>query len=115
LAAINTAMRAGLDAGVTVEICGEAASSPVLMPILLGLGVEELSVGAARVGEVRAWVRALNHDTCSALARRALRSADPAGVAAVMKPIADQLGSVKLRDVAGERLNGVAGVASARS
>ena len=31
----------------------------VTLPLLVGLGVDELSVGAARVGPVRAWVRAL--------------------------------------------------------
>jgi phosphoenolpyruvate-protein kinase (PTS system EI component) len=115
LEAISRVISSGLDAEVPVEVCGEAASSPLLMPILVGLGVEELSVGAARVGEVRAWVRALNRDACSGLARRALRAEDAAGVAGVMQAIAEQLGSVKLRDVAGERLNGAAGVASARS
>jgi phosphoenolpyruvate-protein kinase (PTS system EI component) len=115
LEAISRVISSGLDAEVPVEVCGEAASSPLLMPILVGLGIEELSVGAARVGEVRAWVRALNRDACSGLARRALRAEDAAGVAGVMQAIAEQLGSVKLRDVAGERLNGAAGVASARS
>ena len=33
-----------------VEVCGEAASDPLLVPLLVGLGVRELSVGAARVG-----------------------------------------------------------------
>ncbi len=30
------------------------------MPMLVGLGVDELSVAAARVGEVRRWIRGLD-------------------------------------------------------
>jgi phosphoenolpyruvate-protein phosphotransferase len=115
LEAISTVVSCGLDAGVPVEVCGEAASTPALMPLLVGLGVEELSVGAARVGAVRSWVRALSQADCSSLARRALRAKDAAGVAAVMNPIAEQLGSVKLRDVAGERLNGAGSIAPVRA
>jgi phosphoenolpyruvate-protein kinase (PTS system EI component) len=31
------------------------------MPILVGLGVDELSAAAARVGEVRQWVREMSY------------------------------------------------------
>jgi phosphoenolpyruvate-protein kinase (PTS system EI component) len=55
-----------------VEVCGEAASDRRMMPLLLGLGTDELSVGAASVGSVRAWVRALDFDGVSALAQHAL-------------------------------------------
>jgi phosphocarrier protein FPr len=48
------------------------------MPLLLGIGVDELSVGASRVGRVRAWVRALDHGSAVTVARSAL-AADSAG------------------------------------
>ena len=38
-----------------VDVCGEAASDSSVMPVLVGLGVDELSVAAARVGQVREW------------------------------------------------------------
>jgi phosphoenolpyruvate-protein kinase (PTS system EI component) len=112
LAAIGAVARAARDAGLAVEVCGEAASDPSLMPLLVGLGIGELSVGAARVGEVRAWVRALSQLECSGLARRALRAQDAASVATITNVVADQLGSAELRDAAGERLNGGGGVVS---
>ena len=37
----------------SLEVCGEAASEPAAVPLLVGLGAGELSVGAARVGAVR--------------------------------------------------------------
>jgi phosphoenolpyruvate-protein kinase (PTS system EI component) len=40
-------------AGITVEVCGEAAGEPALTPLLVGLGVDELSVAPARLDAVR--------------------------------------------------------------
>jgi phosphoenolpyruvate-protein kinase (PTS system EI component) len=45
------------EAGLTVEVCGEAASVPDVAELLIGLGVDELSVAPARVDEVRTTVR----------------------------------------------------------
>jgi phosphoenolpyruvate-protein kinase (PTS system EI component) len=69
---IDATMRAGRDAAIPVDVCGEAASDAAAMPILVGLGASELSVAAARVGEVRERVRALRYDECEKLAAAAL-------------------------------------------
>jgi len=112
LRAIDEVARAAEDAGLPMEVCGEAASDAALLPLLIGLGVTELSVGAARVGEVRAWIRALSRRECVALARRSLRAKSQAEVVALTTDLAAQLGSAEFRDAAGERLNGTAGVVS---
>jgi phosphoenolpyruvate-protein kinase (PTS system EI component) len=69
---IDLTIRAGRDAGIPVDVCGEAASDPTAMQILIGLGANELSVAAARVGEVRALVRSLSFGDCEKLAADAL-------------------------------------------
>jgi len=69
---IDMTMRAGRRAGIPVDVCGEAASDPTAMPILVGLGASELSVAAARVGEVRELIRNLRFEACEALAAEAL-------------------------------------------
>jgi phosphoenolpyruvate-protein kinase (PTS system EI component) len=60
---VAATVRAGHAARIPVDVCGEAASDPQAMPILVGLGVDELSVAAARVGQVRQWVRELDFTT----------------------------------------------------
>jgi phosphoenolpyruvate-protein kinase (PTS system EI component) len=60
LGLIDATVRAAHLAGIAVDVCGEAASDPVAMPVLVGLGVDELSVAAARVGGVRAAIRGLS-------------------------------------------------------
>jgi phosphoenolpyruvate-protein phosphotransferase len=77
---IAETVAAAREAGIAVEVCGESASHPVAMALLVGLGVDELSVGAARVGEVRRWVRSLHHAECAAVAQRALAAESAAEV-----------------------------------
>jgi multiphosphoryl transfer protein len=79
LGAIERVVDAAHAAGLVVEVCGEAASDPATFPLLLGLGVDELSVGAARVGLVRAWVREASFADCRELAHRALAPAGRPG------------------------------------
>ncbi len=74
-------------AGIPVEVCGEAASNPVVMPLLVGLGVDELSVGAAAVARVRAWVRALDYEEAADIARRALEAESAAEVETLERPL----------------------------
>jgi phosphoenolpyruvate-protein kinase (PTS system EI component) len=69
---IDATVRAAHDAGIVVDVCGEAASDPVAMPVLVGLGVDELSAAAARVGEVRQAVRSLELTACRQEAMRLL-------------------------------------------
>lgn len=87
---IATVVAAAHSAGLTLEVCGEAASDPVAMPLLVGLGIDELSAGAARVGAVRRWTRALDYAKLAVVARAALALDDDVAVADL---VADQLGT----------------------
>jgi phosphocarrier protein FPr/phosphocarrier protein len=54
--------------GTWVGVCGGLASDPLAVPILIGLGVSELSAAPAMVPEIKALVRALTMEDCQALA-----------------------------------------------
>jgi phosphoenolpyruvate-protein phosphotransferase len=97
-------------AGIVLEVCGEAASDPVGMPLLLGLGADELSVGAARVGTVREWVRALRFEDARAVARQALDEAGPDDVAALVAPLARALRLAEAGHAASKGVDGGPGV-----
>jgi phosphoenolpyruvate-protein kinase (PTS system EI component) len=84
---IATTAEAARAAGIPLEVCGEAASDPLAVPLLVGLGANELSAGAARVGAVRAWVRALDYGAAQELARRALEASDAAEVERLAQPL----------------------------
>jgi multiphosphoryl transfer protein len=102
-------------AGKVLEVCGEASSNPLTMPLLVGLGVDELSVGAARVGSVRAWVRALRLDETRELAAQALEATDADAVEQLMAPVARRLALLERGDGAGEDVDGVGRVAALRT
>jgi phosphocarrier protein FPr len=57
---------------VDVAVCGEAAADELAIPILLGLGVRELSVAPPAVPRVKAAIRELDVQRCAGLAREAL-------------------------------------------
>ena len=75
LGAIAHTVQAGHAAGIRVEVCGEAAADRALVPTLIGLGVDELSAGAARVGDLRAHIRTISFYACRAGAGTALNGA----------------------------------------
>jgi phosphocarrier protein FPr len=59
-------------AGKWVGVCGGIASDPRAVPILVGLGVDELSISLPAIPTVKAQIRTLRLDACRALAQRAL-------------------------------------------
>jgi phosphoenolpyruvate-protein kinase (PTS system EI component) len=85
---IAAAADAAKAAGIPLEVCGEAASDPLTVPLLVGLGADELSVGAARVGTVRAWIRALDFGQSAELAAQALEAPGAAAVERLARPLA---------------------------
>lgn len=69
---IAMTVEAARAAGRWVGVCGEMASDLDLVPILVGLGLEELSVSAPFVPTVRDRLRNLDSTACEDLARQAL-------------------------------------------
>jgi multiphosphoryl transfer protein len=55
-----------------VAVCGGLASDPVAAPILIGLGVHELSAVPSVIPELKALIRRLTAAQCTAIARQAL-------------------------------------------
>jgi phosphoenolpyruvate-protein phosphotransferase len=58
--------------GRHVAVCGEAAADPEVIPLLLGLGVDELSVAPGSIAAVRTQVAALDLAACRELAAAAV-------------------------------------------
>jgi multiphosphoryl transfer protein len=80
---IAAAASAGAAAGKMVAVCGGAAADRLAVPILLGLGVRELSVVPAMVPAVKRGIRSLRMDACGELAMRCLDLTSSAEVRAL--------------------------------
>ncbi len=61
--------------GKWVGVCGGLASEPLAVPILIGLGVDELSVSVPSIPAIKALVRTLDRKQCEALAAEVLELA----------------------------------------
>jgi phosphocarrier protein FPr len=62
-------------AGKWVGVCGELASDAQAVPILVGLGVDELSINVPAIPTVKAQIRTTTLVECQARARQALACA----------------------------------------
>jgi phosphocarrier protein FPr/phosphocarrier protein len=77
---IALAATAGIEAGKTVAVCGGIAADRVAVPILLGLGIRELSVVPAAIPAIKRQIRAIRMADCRALASRCLELGSAAEV-----------------------------------
>ena len=68
-----------------VGICGGIASDPLAVPLLIGLGIRELSVSVPAIPAIKAQIRGLNLSACKKLAEHVLTLGD---VEAVRKTLA---------------------------
>ena len=92
--AIVRLLKATVDAAhrhkVWVSVCGEMASDPVFAPLLIGLGVDELSAAPPLVAPVKFLIRRLKLSEARALAEFALESESAAEILARCQDLARQ-------------------------
>ncbi|MEN9991959.1 MAG: phosphoenolpyruvate--protein phosphotransferase [Verrucomicrobiota bacterium] len=77
---IHRTIQAGAQAGIWTGMCGEMAGDILLTPLLIGLGIDELSVGPQQVASVRKAIRSLSHAECAAMADDALKASYSADI-----------------------------------
>ena len=77
--------RGAKEAGRWAGMCGGLASDPLAAPILIGLGITELSATPAAIPGIKAVVRKLDMNACVMLAEKACDAASPAEVRALAR------------------------------
>jgi phosphotransferase system enzyme I (PtsI) len=75
LRTLRLVARAGRRAGIPVSVCGEMASDPALLTLLVGLGLREFSMAPGAVPLAKQVLRGLRATDAREAARRALRAA----------------------------------------
>jgi len=76
--------------GIWAGVCGEIAGDPVLAPLLLGLGVDELSAAPSAIDSVKYIIRRVKNAEARQLAEFALQSESPAEIFARCQELARQ-------------------------
>ena len=80
---IDRSVRAAAAHGIPVSVCGEMASSPLAVPLLVGLGLDELSGTPSAVPIMKEIVRALDRGEAARDARWALQASTAGEVRAL--------------------------------
>lgn len=85
---IKTTVEAAHKNGIWTGVCGEIAGDPMLAPLLVGLGVDELSAAPPVVPEVKYIIRRLKLNEAQALAEFALNCDSPSEIYARCRELA---------------------------
>jgi phosphocarrier protein FPr len=81
---VDQTVRAARQHGRRTAVCGGIAGDPQAVPLLVGLGVNELSVSVPAIPVVKAQIRRLRLEDCRALAEQALACATAQEVRALI-------------------------------
>ncbi|MGQ9812592.1 MAG: phosphoenolpyruvate--protein phosphotransferase [Dissulfurimicrobium sp.] len=66
---IHHTVEAAHKAGIEVAMCGEMAGEPMYIPILVGMGLDELSMNAIAIPKVKRLIRLCDRGECAMLVR----------------------------------------------
>src|SRR6185369_2244470 len=82
---VRMVVEAGHAAGIRVGMCGEMAGEPMFAAVLLGLGLDELSMNATAIPAVKAVLRGARLHEARALAEAALTLPTAAEIEALVQ------------------------------
>lgn len=71
---------AGREAGVEVSVCGELAGNPLGAFMLIGMGIDALSVGPSSLAEIKKLIRSCSRSDAARAVQEALRAERPAEI-----------------------------------
>lgn len=70
---IEMTVKAGEKKNIHVGICGELGGSPAATPLLVGLGMREISMTSAMIPEIKKIIRSMTYDECKRMTRKAMK------------------------------------------
>lgn len=86
---IRMVVEAGQKFNVRTCMCGEMAGDVELAPLLVGLGLDELSIASGQVPRVKQAIRKLSQFDCVTLAIEALKLNDPVEIRALSRAMSE--------------------------
>lgn len=90
LRSIKRVISCGREAGIMVGMCGEAASDPMMIPLLLAFGLNEFSMSASAILKSRKLITSYSTEELQAVADKAMSFATEKEVAQFMKEFVEQ-------------------------
>ncbi len=88
---IHRVVEAGHQEKIWVGVCGEMAGDILMTPMLVGLGVDELSLGSVFVPRIKKAIQTMNYEETRALAQGWMQSGSSAEIAKALEEFARRL------------------------
>jgi phosphotransferase system enzyme I (PtsI) len=88
---LHRTITVGHQHGIHVSVCGEMAGNPLLAPLLMGLGADELSMSPSMIPMVKRVIRNMNYSQAEALAAVALSSENADEVMQVCRDLVQEV------------------------
>ena len=102
LRALRQVVEGAARAGKPVSVCGEMASDPGCALLLLGMGINSLSISAAALSRVKWAIRSVDSQHLKALAEEALRLEKPEAIRQLLDKALENAGLDRLRSPAAQ-------------
>ncbi|WLT30431.1 phosphoenolpyruvate--protein phosphotransferase [Geothrix sp. PMB-07] len=83
---LESIVRSARTAGRPLSLCGEMAARPELLPLLVGLGFDTVSVAPSAILELKRAARSLDAASCKAMAHQAMACSSAEEVEALFRP-----------------------------
>ena len=90
LRSIRNIIKCGREAGIMVGMCGEAASDPLMIPLLLAFGLNEFSMSASAILKSRKMITGYSSEELQAVADKAMSFVTAQEGEAYMKEFVNQ-------------------------
>lgn len=85
---MDITVKAAKDAGIWTGVCGEMAADLSMTPLLVGMGVDELSVGAHNVPSIKKAVCSLSQAECSEMMLDVLKASSSPDISSLSNAMA---------------------------
>jgi phosphoenolpyruvate-protein phosphotransferase (PTS system enzyme I) len=81
---LSTVIEAGRAGGIEVSVCGELAAHPLGAYMLIGLGIDSLSVGSSALAEIKKVIRSVSQERARVTAEQCLAASSSEEVVAAL-------------------------------
>lgn len=88
---IKNVIDASHRAGKWTGMCGEMAGDPLAAPILLGMGLDEFSMSATSISQVKKVIRSLTFEQAKKIADKALEMESPAEIREMLNKVLEEI------------------------
>lgn len=77
--------------GKWTGMCGEMAGDPLAASILLGMGLDEFSMSASSIPQIKKIIRSLTYDEAKDIAKKVLSMNEPSKIRAMMEEVVEKI------------------------